>query len=162
MRVYVWLCVCVYVYVHVCARIHVRMSKFLRICVCVRVCVRIYVRMSKFLKECCTQINSPKLQNAAPEGGAAVFHVDYFGTNASLAQSPQIYKQVWQHSHRCVLWLMHLCDMTQVGVRASLAAFFSDLNQLRQHEFMCVPWLIHMCDMTQIGRYALFAHSSRI
>ena len=40
------------------------------------------------------QVHSPKLQNAAPEGGSAVFHVDFFGANASLAQSPQIYKQM--------------------------------------------------------------------
>ena len=40
------------------------------------------------------QIFSPKLIGAASEGGANVFRVQYFGTNAFLAQSPQFYKQM--------------------------------------------------------------------
>ncbi len=42
----------------------------------------------------CTEIQTPKLLETAPEGGANVFRVDYFGRNAFLAQSPQLYKQV--------------------------------------------------------------------
>lgn len=41
-----------------------------------------------------TEIQTPKLLETAPEGGANVFSVDYFGRNAYLAQSPQLYKQV--------------------------------------------------------------------
>jgi nondiscriminating aspartyl-tRNA synthetase len=41
-----------------------------------------------------TEINTPKLQGAAAEGGAEVFKLDYFGQEATLAQSPQLYKQV--------------------------------------------------------------------
>ena len=40
------------------------------------------------------EINSPKLVANAAEGGAEVFKLDYFGKTASLAQSPQLYKQV--------------------------------------------------------------------
>ena len=40
-----------------------------------------------------TEIQSPKLVGGATEGGANVFTVDYFGTPAYLAQSPQLYKQ---------------------------------------------------------------------
>ncbi len=40
------------------------------------------------------EINSPKLVGNAAEGGAEVFKLDYFGKSASLAQSPQLYKQV--------------------------------------------------------------------
>ncbi len=40
------------------------------------------------------EIQTPKLVAAAPEGGANVFQVDYFGRPAYLAQSPQLYKQV--------------------------------------------------------------------
>ncbi|KAF4125267.1 aspartyl-tRNA synthetase [Geosmithia morbida] len=40
------------------------------------------------------EINSPKLQPAATETGAAVFKVNYFGRNAFLAQSPQLSKQM--------------------------------------------------------------------
>lgn len=41
-----------------------------------------------------TEIQTPKLLETAPEGGANVFRVDYFGRNAFLAQSPQLYKQI--------------------------------------------------------------------
>lgn len=41
-----------------------------------------------------TEINTPKLQAGAAEGGAEVFKLDYFGKEATLAQSPQLYKQI--------------------------------------------------------------------
>jgi nondiscriminating aspartyl-tRNA synthetase len=41
-----------------------------------------------------TEISTPKLLESAPEGGANVFTVDYFGRPAFLAQSPQLYKQI--------------------------------------------------------------------
>ena len=41
-----------------------------------------------------TEIPTPKLLETAPEGGANVFRVDYFGRDAYLAQSPQLYKQI--------------------------------------------------------------------
>ena len=41
-----------------------------------------------------TEIQTPKLLETAPEGGANVFKVDYFGRDAFLAQSPQLYKQI--------------------------------------------------------------------
>jgi nondiscriminating aspartyl-tRNA synthetase len=40
------------------------------------------------------EINSPKLVAGAAEGGAEVFRTDYFGQEATLAQSPQLYKQM--------------------------------------------------------------------
>lgn len=41
-----------------------------------------------------TEINTPKLVAGAAEGGAEVFKTDYFGKEATLAQSPQLYKQI--------------------------------------------------------------------
>lgn len=41
-----------------------------------------------------TEIHSPKLLAEATEGGAEVFKLDYFGKVATLAQSPQFYKQM--------------------------------------------------------------------
>lgn len=41
-----------------------------------------------------TEIRTPKLLAAATEGGAEVFKLDYFGKEATLAQSPQFYKQM--------------------------------------------------------------------
>lgn len=41
-----------------------------------------------------TEFNSPKLLPGATEGGAEVFRLDYFGKEATLAQSGQFYKQI--------------------------------------------------------------------
>jgi nondiscriminating aspartyl-tRNA synthetase len=41
-----------------------------------------------------TEIHSPKIVYAGAEGGANIFSLDYFGTEAYLAQSPQFYKQM--------------------------------------------------------------------
>ena len=40
------------------------------------------------------EIDTPKLLGAPTEGGAEVFKLDYFGQTATLAQSPQFYKQI--------------------------------------------------------------------
>jgi len=40
------------------------------------------------------EIHSPKMIGGASEGGANVFHFKYFGQDACLAQSPQLYKQM--------------------------------------------------------------------
>ena len=51
--------------------------------------------ISRFLKsQDFTQFNSPKLLSRATEGGADVFKLDYFGKEATLAQSAQFYKQI--------------------------------------------------------------------
>lgn len=47
-----------------------------------------------FADEDFTEIRTPKLLAAATEGGAEVFKIDYFGQEATLAQSPQFYKQI--------------------------------------------------------------------
>ena len=51
--------------------------------------IRMYFRDNDF-----TEIRTPKLLAAATEGGAEVFQFDYFGKEATLAQSPQFYKQM--------------------------------------------------------------------
>ena len=40
------------------------------------------------------EIHTPKLQPSATESGSSVFHVNYFGREATLAQSPQLGKQM--------------------------------------------------------------------
>ena len=55
--------------------------------------------MTRFIREYLhgegfTEIQSPKLVGGAAEGGAEVFKLDYFGQEATLAQSPQLYKQM--------------------------------------------------------------------
>ena len=41
-----------------------------------------------------TEIDTPKLLAEPTEGGAEVFKLDYFGKTATLAQSPQFFKQI--------------------------------------------------------------------
>jgi nondiscriminating aspartyl-tRNA synthetase len=52
-------------------------------------------RMRSFLLgEGFTELHTPKLMGSPSESGAEVFRVDYFGSSAFLAQSPQFYKQM--------------------------------------------------------------------
>eukprot|EP00820_Chromera_velia_P021286 Cvel_29834.t1-p1 / transcript=Cvel_29834.t1 / gene=Cvel_29834 / organism=Chromera_velia_CCMP2878 / gene_product=Aspartate--tRNA ligase, cytoplasmic, putative / transcript_product=Aspartate--tRNA ligase, cytoplasmic, putative / location=Cvel_scaffold4157:221-4419(+) / protein_length=360 / sequence_SO=supercontig / SO=protein_coding / is_pseudo=false len=46
------------------------------------------------IKEGFLEIHSPKIIPGSSEGGASVFTLDYFGSPACLAQSPQLYKQM--------------------------------------------------------------------
>lgn len=51
------------------------------------------------MREFCLQnnfveIHTPKISAQSSEGGAEVFHIDYFGQPAYLTQSPQLYKQM--------------------------------------------------------------------
>ena len=41
-----------------------------------------------------TEMHTPKLLSEPTEGGSEVFRLDYFGKTATLAQSPQFYKQM--------------------------------------------------------------------
>jgi nondiscriminating aspartyl-tRNA synthetase len=49
---------------------------------------------SYFYEHNFTEMHTPKLLAEATEGGAEVFKLDYFGKTATLAQSPQFYKQM--------------------------------------------------------------------
>lgn len=53
-----------------------------------------YAMRSFWLKNGFTEIHSPKLVEGASESGAELFKLNYFGQEASLAQSPQFYKQM--------------------------------------------------------------------
>ena len=60
---------------------------------------RLQSRVGQYFREYLLQkdfveIHTPKLIGTASEGGANVFKLDYFGKNAYLAQSPQLYKQM--------------------------------------------------------------------
>ena len=51
--------------------------------------MRDYWRRERFM-----EIHSPKLMGAPSESGAELFKLEYFGRTATLAQSPQFYKQM--------------------------------------------------------------------
>lgn len=56
---------------------------------CLTDSMRSYFRDNGF-----TEVRTPKLLAEPTEGGAEVFKLDYFGKTATLAQSPQFYKQM--------------------------------------------------------------------
>lgn len=51
--------------------------------------IREFLHQNEFV-----EIDTPKLIAGATEGGAEVFKLDYFGKEATMAQSPQLYKQI--------------------------------------------------------------------
>ena len=59
----------------------------------IRAAVTRYIREFLYNNEF-VEIDTPKLLAGATEGGAEVFKLDYFGKTATLAQSPQFYKQI--------------------------------------------------------------------
>lgn len=76
----------------------------------------------------CVEIDTPKLLAEATEGGAEVFKLDYFEKTATLAQSPQFYKQIMVgafervfeigHSYRAEpsATTRHLTELTMLDV----------------------------------------------
>ncbi|HEX3082349.1 MAG TPA: aspartate--tRNA(Asn) ligase [Candidatus Saccharimonadia bacterium] len=60
---------------------------------------RVRAALTRYIREFLTEhefveIQTPKLVAGSAEGGAEVFKLDYFGQEATLAQSPQLYKQM--------------------------------------------------------------------
>lgn len=68
---------------------NIREANIFKIQAGVKEAARQYLNAQEF-----TEFNSPKLLPAATEGGAEVFTLDYFGKEATLAQSAQFYKQI--------------------------------------------------------------------
>lgn len=74
------------------------------------------------------EIDTPKILAEATEGGAEVFRLDYFGKTATLAQSPQFYKQIMvgafervfeiNHSYRAEpsATTRHLTELTMLDI----------------------------------------------
>lgn len=55
-----------------------------------------------------TEFQSPNIVPAAAEGGADIFHVDYYKYDAYLAQSPQVYKQIMLGAFERVFTIAHV------------------------------------------------------
>lgn len=64
-------------------------QKIFRIRALINQYIREYLIDNEFI-----EIQTPKLLAGATEGGAEVFKLDYFGQEGTLAQSPQLYKQM--------------------------------------------------------------------
>jgi nondiscriminating aspartyl-tRNA synthetase len=85
--------------------------------------IRDYLYKNEFI-----EIDTPKLLAEPTEGGAEVFKLDYFGKTATLAQSPQFYKQIMvgafervfeiNHSYRAEpsATTRHLTELTMLDI----------------------------------------------
>ena len=103
----------------------------------VKEAVRSYLHAQDF-----TEFNSPKLLPAATEGGAEVFTLDYFGKEATLAQSAQFYKQIMVgvferayeigSTYRAELsaTTRHMTEFVQVDVEMGFVTFEELLKQV--------------------------------
>lgn len=73
---------------------------------------KVRASLTRYLREYLTaqefvEIDTPKLLAEATEGGAEVFKLDYFGKTATLAQSPQFYKQIMVGAFERVFEINH-------------------------------------------------------
>lgn len=85
--------------------------------------IREYLHQNEFI-----EIDTPKFLAEATEGGAEVFKLDYFGKTATLAQSPQFFKQIMvgafervyeiNHSYRAEpsATTRHLTELTMLDI----------------------------------------------
>lgn len=87
----------------------------------------------------CTEIFVPTISTSATEGGAEVFKVDYYGHDAFLTQSPQLYKQImvgalervylFSHAYRSEpsVTTRHLSEVVQLDCEIGFIDSFEEL-----------------------------------
>jgi|TARA_B110000196_G_scaffold320127_1_gene340657 aspartyl-tRNA synthetase len=88
------------------------------------------------------EINTPKIIGSASEGGADLFGLDYFGKQAYLAQSPQLYKEQMTIGLERVFEISsfyraekshtgrHLSEFTSVDIEAAMMDYTDVMNVL--------------------------------
>ena len=88
------------------------------------------------------EINTPKIIGSASEGGADLFGLDYFGRQAYLAQSPQLYKEQMTIGLERVFEISsfyraekshtgrHLSEFTSVDIEAAMMDYTDVMNVL--------------------------------
>ena len=94
------------------------------------------------IKQLFTEIHTPKIVYAGAEGGANIFHLNYFGKEAYLAQSPQFYKQMMVGVYERVFEIApvfraekhdtsrHLNEYTSVDFEMGYIQSFEDIMQM--------------------------------
>lgn len=105
---------------------------------------KIRAALTRYIREFLTEqefveIDTPKLLAEATEGGAEVFKLDYFGKTATLAQSPQFYKQIMVgafervyeigHSYRAEpsATTRHLTELTMLDIEMGFVESHDDV-----------------------------------
>lgn len=88
------------------------------------------------------EIDTPKLLAGSTEGGAEVFKLDYFGKTATLAQSPQFYKQIMVgvfervfevgHSYRAEpsATTRHLTELTMLDIEMGFVSSHQEVMDM--------------------------------
>jgi nondiscriminating aspartyl-tRNA synthetase len=116
------------------------------------------------------EIDTPKLLAEATEGGAEVFKLDYFGKTATLAQSPQFYKQIMVgafervfeigHSYRAEpsATTRHLTELTMLDLEMGFVKSHDEVldmvGGLVRHALQCV-YADHADDLRSLNAPAL-------
>jgi len=118
-----------------------------------------------------TEIDTPKLLAEATEGGAEVFQLDYFGKTATLAQSPQFYKQIMVgafervfeigHSYRAEpsATTRHLTELTMLDIEMGFVESHQEVmdmtgNMIR--EVLTKIYADHADDLKSLNAPQLF------
>jgi len=95
-----------------------------------------------FIENKFTEITTPKIIGSASEGGANLFSLDYFGKQAYLAQSPQLYKEQMTIGLERVFEIAsfyraekshtgrHLSEFTSVDIEAAFMDYTDVMNVL--------------------------------
>ena len=96
------------------------------------------------------EIQTPKILAGATEGGAEVFKFDYFGKEATLAQSPQFYKQIMVGAFERVFEIgpafraepsttsRHLSEITMLDMEMGFIESHDDVLQMTENLFYSV------------------------
>lgn len=102
----------------------------------------------------CTEIFVPTIASGATEGGAEVFKLDYYGHEAFMTQSPQLYKQIMVGIFERVYTIAkayraepsvttrHLAEATQMDIEIGFVEKFEDL--LDALEFVGISMIRHV------------------
>jgi nondiscriminating aspartyl-tRNA synthetase len=92
----------------------------------------------------CQEIFVPTISASSTEGGSEVFRVDYYGFNAYLTQSPQLYKQIavgvfervflFSHAYRAEpsVTTRHLSEVVQMDCEIGFIENFDELLDIAE------------------------------
>lgn len=112
------------------------------------------------------EMDTPKLLAGATEGGAEVFKLDYFGQTATLAQSPQFYKQIMVgafervfeigHSYRAEpsATTRHLTELTMLDIEMGFVSGHQEVMDMvaRMTKFaLNKAYELHQADLTRLN-----------
>jgi nondiscriminating aspartyl-tRNA synthetase len=115
--------------------------------------IRNFLRSRRF-----TEVTTPKIIGTSTEGGANLFRCDYFGKNAYLAQSPQLYKEQLtvglervfeigpyfraEKSHT----VRHLAEFTSVDIEAAFLDYTDVMKIVADLVRRVISDLIQLCN----------------